>query len=105
MHPISVTAVDGSVVVNAAGRRRLLVRLRATLLPTSCDTCVGGARREVEQRDLASVCATRSQQYPMCAALIEAEVAARVTLDANDLLSIAGPTETMVHPVWFDDLR
>jgi hypothetical protein len=101
MHPIAVSAVDASVVVNAAGRRRLLVRLRATLLPASCDSCVGEAKREVERRDLAFVCATGSQERLMCTAPIEAEVGAHVVLDEEDRLSIAGPTEAVVHPVWF----
>jgi hypothetical protein len=105
IHPISVTAVDGSVVENEAGRLRLLVRLRATLLPASCDTCVSGAKPEVERRDLAIVCATGREQRPMCTEPIEAAVAAHVVLDTNDVLAITGPTEQVVHPIRFDDLR
>jgi hypothetical protein len=103
IHPISVTAVDGSLVENEAGRLRLFVRLRATLLPASCDTCVSGAKPEVEERDLAVVCATGSQQRPMCTDPIEAGVAARVVLDTNDLLGIKGLTEDVVHPIRFPD--
>jgi hypothetical protein len=41
----------------------------------------------------------------MCTEPIEAEVAARVVLDTHDVLAITGPTENVVHPIQFDDLR